>query len=90
MALRKREEVPREPSPAVPPPVGDGYDFVQSLGGVIDDAMGHARDGKSVKAYEVLERPIQGDPEPIELPPPVPDGGEISTRGAGPDNLETK
>lgn len=90
MAVRKRDDVRSEPVSTVPTPVRDGYAFVQSLGTLVDEAMGHTRDGKSIGAFEAVERPTQGDPEPLEPPAPVPDGDESGTRGANPEVGGTK
>lgn len=93
MAIRKseREQTPT-PELQVPGPVGDGYDYVQSLGRVIDDLMGHSRDGEKVGAFRSEDRPgdPEGDPEPVTPPELVPQGDDIGTRGADPETFETK
>jgi hypothetical protein len=93
MAVRKKKtEVRPSPSDAsVPPPVAMGYANVQSLGHVVDEFMHHSRDGEAVEAFS-LERDQDGsdDPEPIEPPPPVPDGDDHGTRGGDQGESETK
>lgn len=71
LAIRKSEHE-QTPTPVlqVPAPIGDGYDYVQSLGCVIDDLMGHSRDGEKVGALRSENRP--GDPDPTTPPEPVP------------------
>ena len=92
MAIRKKEAtVLDEGYTAVPPPVKDGYDFVQSLGGIVDELMGHSRDGKASEPSGMwAERPLDDDPEPIAPPAPVPGGDEEGLRNSDPDDLETK
>lgn len=94
MALRKRVqgEPIEEHETALPPPVEEGYDFVQSLGKVVDEAMRHSRDGAAVETSlsTSSEKLLEPDPEPITPPGPVPDGDDVGTRGADPEDFETK
>jgi len=89
LAIRKSEHE-QTPTPVlqVPAPVGDGYDYVQSLGCVIDDLMGHSRDGEKVGALRSENRP--GDPDPITPPEPVPQGDDIGTKNSVSETFETK
>lgn len=92
MALRDRDRAPKPVSAGdIPSPVEDGYDFVQSLGKMVDEVMRHSRDGSAVKALSVdSERRLEGDPEPITPPDPVPDGSDTGTRGADPEDFATR
>ncbi len=80
-----------EESTPIPPPVEDGHDFVQSLGGVVDELMRHARDGRAGRPSNMwAERPLEDDPEPIAPPAPVPGGNDEGLRNSDPDDVETK
>ncbi len=78
MAVRRKQEpLLEEDLMAIPPPVKNGYAFIQSLGRFVDELMRHSRDGErsGISDLSAKERP-EDDPEPIEPPPPVPGGTE--------------
>lgn len=92
MAIRKKDAPPLdEGDVAVPPAVSDGYDFVQSLGGIVDELMRHSHDGETARPSDIrAERPLDDDPEPIAPPSPVPAGDDEGLRNSDPDDVETK
>lgn len=84
----------------MPPPVEDGTDYFESLGGWIDDFMGDdqmrrralwsvaqlSQEGAGGASDEPELSAPPSDPAPTEVPPPVPGGTETETReGETPD-----
>lgn len=93
MAIRNQQDAGPPPADAaVPPPVADGYDDVQSLGRLVDEMMRHSKDGAAINVQPLgrLTDPGEGDPEPIAPPEPVPDGDDLEPRGADREGPEAK
>lgn len=72
----------------LPRPVPGGNEAIESLGRFIDNLMGDARMHRAAKReLEPLllkEEEMEPDPEPLDLPEPVPGGTEETTRGGRP------
>ena len=77
------------PGTRLPPPVPDGEFDLESLGRWIDNLMGAARDRRAADAalnpFQLRDEEVPEDPPPVEMPPPVPEGEDVMTRGADPD-----
>ena len=69
----------------LPPPYPGADYFHESLGRFVDRLMGHERDAKKAEAalapLLMKEEDVPVDPEPVEIPDPIPDADEEVTRG---------
>lgn len=87
------DEVGERDRVAIPPPVQDGDDHLESLGRFVDNLLGDARD--QAAADDQVSRIVgkaesPDDPPPVEIPEPVPDGDETFTEGQDRDEVETR
>lgn len=83
----------------LPPPVPDGTYVVEDLGRFVNWVTRAHRTQERIDR-EIVESGVMmserewesqgGDPEPVEPPPPIPDGDDIGTRGGRPEDYETK
>ena len=77
-----------ESTTLIPPPVPGGTDHLESLGSLVDGALGDRRIRRAVEA-EMTSLALAGpngptDPEPVQPPPPVPGGTDTESRGGRP------
>jgi hypothetical protein len=80
-----------EPSEVrIPPPYALGEERHESLGHFVDRLMGHERDAREADAalanLLIREEDVPEDPEPVEIPDPIPDADEPVKRGRHPDS----
>ena len=77
------------PRAKIPRPVKGGTDSVQSLGRLIDNLLGDARDeaaaDRKLEPMLLPEEEMPPDPPPAEIPDPLPRGDEEITKGGKPD-----
>lgn len=82
-----RWDTPRT-SEEIPPPLAGGTYRVQSLGRWVDRLMGEDRIRREVDAALAPliadETEVSPEPEPVEIPEPVPGGTEPITKGGDP------
>jgi hypothetical protein len=76
---------PEESMSLIPPPVPGGVDHLESLGPFIDRLLGDGRRRRAA-LKELAPLCLSGDdapvdPEPVEPPPPLPDGTDTKFRG---------
>ena len=76
------------PLTKIPPPIEGGTYTEQSLGRWIDRLMGDRRHRREAAAqlepFLMSSAEISPDPEPIEIPEPIPGGSEPITRADDP------
>ena len=69
----------------IPPPYPGGEDTHESLGRFVDRLMGHDRDARKADAalapLLMKEEDAPEDPEPVEIPEPIPDADAPVNRG---------
>ena len=76
------------PETKIPRPYPGGSYSVESLGRWIDRLMGDDRAQAEAEAHLeplLMKDEPMGDPEPVDLPEPIPDATEIVTKGGDPE-----
>ena len=88
MAKRANTETTYSAAASVPPPVDGGTEHLESLGGLVDRMLGDGRIRRRVHSGHagivMRTEDAPDDPEPAQVPEPVPEGTEIITKGEDP------
>jgi hypothetical protein len=87
-AVHKVAEGERSYEVKIPPPYPGGEDTHESLGPFVDRLMGHGRDARKADAalahLLMKQEDAPADPEPVEIPEPIPDADQPVERGRWP------